>query len=499
MATINYAGVPLLIPGEDVLSWLGANYDFSRMFATPVDWSPKNTDTPPPSPRINQLYWPTGASRFGHFVGLANTDSLTEIMEAVPDARSLSNFNELVLKSTVKYGETQRTHKLTIPMHLLEPRTVSFDPGDLLDFGEWTRGSLWLLPFVDQRYFWRLNHTGELAITDSSAWEDLFYAIETQLGITITRTAPVTAWGIPDAAQCTKQHADIPHLLDAAAYSTGQRLMVRLDGSVELLPYGLSTELLMGSGSNLSIIYDHYSHIVAGREFAKFGFYRSAPEYVIVSFPKMCYGVPLIDGDRYAYSVSYEDAADAALGDWPFHESAVVQGAYKRFWSTAYADFSSGGGTPDNDSFLSDLADAIATAYYGSIYRRYYLVVAGLMDWPICSYDDFILWTIGPEDITTTIRSLPHNWDIELLIQQDPDLILYSDTMLKGVSAETIALNGYGNMSVYQGGADTGDDLRVYHDWITNSDIISTGKKMLARFFFDQCHWSAIDRECEAS
>lgn len=66
-----------------------------------------------------------------------------------------------------------------------------------------------------------------------------------------------------------------------------------------------------------------------------------------------------------------------------------------------------------------------------------------------------------------------------------------------GKADSTISVDGSGTMSIWDKDGDTGEDITVYHDWITNDEIISANKKMTVKYFSEFEKWLVIDRECE--
>lgn len=474
MATITYCDVPLLIPGDDVLQWMSSRYPIGNLHAPPIDFSPKLLHVSRPGPIINLLYWPTGASRWGQFAGLADDDSVADITAAAKTKRLAGETPTLILEATTKHGETLRTTKLEIGMHMVSPRPLTVDDG--------TR--LWMIPLVDQRYWWRFMSTGELSVVSGGSWSTLIDDLETALGVTIDYAAPSSDYLTPDPIACTKEHADIPHLLDAVAHSVGMRVICQLNGDVELQGWSAG-ESRLDDNLGLSDL-----HSLAGDEYSDQKW--SAPENVLVSCPKIRHYVPRIDGDRYSYTV----APDSTLFDADNGE--VETGTVKRIQTAAYADFTGAGGTPDNNTDLDTLADKIAEDYYLSLKRCYRFMYGGLIQWNPSAYDYLILWSLRDSEISTTIKSAPANLDLEYMLHQDPQTVY--DTLIKqGKADETIEAGASGPVSIYEDEQDTGDNVTAHLDWAHSDERVTAQKEVIVHFWHDQDRWGIIGKECEDS
>jgi hypothetical protein len=163
----------------------------------------------PPRLKVNQLYWPTGASRWarGYFLCTENTKkSLTTI----------SNKRDWTLKAVTELGTLETT------LHLLPPRPVSNVDGSTTN--------LWLLPVVDDRYYWQFMDFGNTTI---NTWSSLIDDIAIRLGISITKDTPATDYISPDATLFNRKYDNAAVVLDAVAHSIGHRITRDLDGTVK--------------------------------------------------------------------------------------------------------------------------------------------------------------------------------------------------------------------------------------------------------------------------
>lgn len=475
MATISYCDVPLLIPDDDVLDWMSRRYPIGSLYVPPIDFSPKLPHVRRLGPVINQLYWPIGASRWGEFAGLADDNSVADIVEAAKTKRLAGETPALVLKTTTKYKAFLWTIELNVAMHMLSPRPLTVEDGS----------RLWLIPFVDQRYWWRFMSTGELSVVGGDSWYTLINDLGTALGLTIEFVTPSADYLDPDPVACTQEHADIPHLLDAVAHSVGTRVICQLNGDVELQGWSAAESRFRDNRTQGRGV----GHL-AGDEYSDQKW--AAPENVLVSCPKIRHYVPRIDGDRYSYTV----APDATLFD--ADNAEVETGTVKRIQTAAYADFTGAGGTPDNDADLQTLADKIAEDYYLSLKRCYRIMHSGLVRWNPSAYDYLIVWSLRDGEISTTAKSAPPNLDLEYMLHQDPQTVF--DTLIKkGKTDETIEPDQSGVVSIFEEGGDTGDNVTAHLDWAHSDERVSTGKEVFLQFWHDEDQWGIIGKACEDS
>lgn len=186
-SVIQFAGVDLLLPdNEGRLAECLDRCDLNRLslfgrepMAVAIDgrnnprssWEPEvclptpNYPAPPPL-SLNRLYWPTGATRWATFVGLVNREGLDRILQGTLSAVGGNSANakqftpqRLDIASSDVIGPHAEgfntsndgtQYSLSVQMHLLPPRPVSLFDGYV---GE----SLWLVPLVDDRYWWQFK------------------------------------------------------------------------------------------------------------------------------------------------------------------------------------------------------------------------------------------------------------------------------------------------------------------------------------------------------
>lgn len=407
---ISYAGVPLLLPDEDgELARFLDHYlplEDLRLFGErPVSVESNRTQSregcgartglgrpnypAPPRLKINSLYWPTGASRWAHGLFLCTGAALLEIL---PTVTSASGSTSAVLKMS-----DEDRQSLSTSMHLLPPRklTAVVDPDN---------DSLWLLPLVDERWFWQLKNAGDMEVTSSSTWASVFTALGTAIGSTIEHVAADADYFKPDPTELTRRYENAAVLMDSVAHSVGQRIVRDLDGTVYSLDWTTSDDRL---GNNL----DGSWGLLAGADFSGTRDGAVTPQYVRVVFPTFINRMP--DKDRGVFSVIREASS---YGFTVFKANAT-----KTIFSTAAAN---GDSTPDNESDLTTLATQIASDFYASLVSRYDYAFASIKPWLLTGYDDHVEWSFGFQrkdltfDARTRVQSAPYNFGVEEMQHQ---------------------------------------------------------------------------------
>lgn len=477
MLRIKYGGKCLLYETPEVEEFFDQRLPVSdwRAWAPPLDHTLSVNYPAPPQPAINQLYWPTGASRWATCYLLCDNKVKDELT-----AEAEKNRDGIVSRSAtlqLEFGET-----LIADMHLLPPRRASAVTGERAN-------PLWILPLVDDRYWWQFQDTGEIALTTSTTWAALYDLIEAELGVTIVDETVDADYQIPDPyGPLKEQYANVASLLDAVAHSAGQRIVVDLDGVVRAMGWTTSQQRV---DDNLERLTD----ISAGGQFTVEG--GHVPAVCRVSFPKAHAFIPDIDGGRYSYDVAPGSA---------FPTSAIIPGTAKRVESRAYADFTTGGGTPDNNTALDALADRIGLDFYDSLSRQYHAALNGWAEWNPSGFDDAVIWNLGRlrtqdngggQEVSTRVQSAPPNLGVAQMLNQDDALTIFDETIKQAKPDSTITAGSSGTFSIYEDGTDTTKNVTGHLDWAEGGEDMTSGKEAFLRFFHDRKEWVVIGAECE--
>jgi len=257
-----YDGTPLLQPSEDILKYASTDGMFK-----PEDYF---KELPHYSKlKLGQLYWPTGASRFGAGFFLVSSDFLEKLPKY--DITGASDSEDTVggLRSTVNYMHRYEAKNLDLvegdkplqaklwmlpPRPLFQQRRV---PSGLVEniarIPYAHLNGIWVLPLVDARYWWRNFTTGDFQLPSCSTWETLFKTIFKKLGYTEAQITidPISVdYLFPHSVlRSASQFTDVPTLLDTIAYSCGTRVILKYDGTVRVMT---ATESLEEDGTRYS-------------------------------------------------------------------------------------------------------------------------------------------------------------------------------------------------------------------------------------------------------
>ncbi len=381
MAELTYGGYPLLFDSEqNIGDFLERHQDLDdlRHVTESINRVGSRKDgltwpnyPPLPDIRLNQLYWPTGASRWSIGYFLASTAQTELITEAAFPTSGTNTSLELKVTSN---------NTFTAQMFLLTPRKVS-----CVDDGN----NLWLLPLVDERYYWQDRNVGDFEVVtesgSSTTWAELVSQLASQLGITITtEDAADSKYLTPDATELTRRFDNAAVMLDAVAHSTGRRLVRWPDGTIRLTNWSTAADQLT---VNIAA-HTPWTQIAGGD--LDYG-----PVPAIVRIVARAYDNGTIQPGQ---TFDYSEAAGLHLTD-----PVTTADTEHTIHTTAQANWpldSSGSPIapqPENDVNLDNLAEQIASDYYDSTIIAYDRTFNGIKIWEPGGYDDHILYQFGGE------------------------------------------------------------------------------------------------------
>lgn len=407
-AIFEYAGIPLLFDYDRTAQRFLDRFLPVQNLVTPAgmaahdDWQgntygqgraglPRPNYPPAPPPRVNTLYWPTGAVRWarGWFLGdQAAVDALTKFND--PESAWADGYAvaRTLRASTPDLVDNSAPYVLEAEMYLLRPLRITAT-------GDTTFGDLWLLPLVDQRYWWQFRRCGDLTASLDD-WVTLVSALGTQLGVTITCSTVNSAYMVPDRIELARHEDNPAVVLDAVAHSIGRRVVVDYSGDVRLVNYTTEQTALAANWAETSAGATKYLKLQGG-----------TPDDAA---PPPAYPWP--DELRIAFQ-KIEDPADSGAGTfWTTAKLAAdiasevgaedlvtVEGTSKTVHCSAWAMFQCGGSTTDpaNKDNLEDLRDQYALDYFGWLAHQYDHAWPGVQNWPPCGYDDHVLFEFGTE------------------------------------------------------------------------------------------------------
>lgn len=175
--------------------------------------------------RTGSLLWPWGASRFARAHFVVTGDMLNSI-------RSIVFLNGTQIAAPFVFADGNSSITANLWMLPAIPLLTSV-----------TKASLYLLTLVDDRYWW-WGTPVDLTIDDGvTTWSDLYSDLSTALGTTISVDSIASAYGTP-TTEYTTSSLPAPPILDAIAFSVGQRIVRGLDGVVSAQNFATSKAIL---------------------------------------------------------------------------------------------------------------------------------------------------------------------------------------------------------------------------------------------------------------
>ena len=383
-----------------------------------------------PPPRLNCLYWPSGASRWARGWFLCTGEAKDKIVALAHPASGTTAIE-------LAFGDEGQNVQYT-SLYLLPPRPLSgIEPGTSQTDAQ-KKEALWLLPLVDVRYFWQFESSGLLELTTSTTWSTLFSTLGTALGVTITADTVDSDYLNPDPCEFTRRYVPVPVLLDAAAASVGQRIVRDPeDGTV-------TSQLVSSAETVLAANY-----LITQTTLAAGGDYSDSlgdfPESIRLNCRRWSQYAVYCDGEVYTTT-----AAASATADPP---TSTVSGKEKIFHSTLYAEYPAGtapnsGSAPTNSAAIAALALQVAGDYYGWMGKCFDLTYNGIVDWAPTGFDDVIVWEFG-RTARTHVWSLPSGVGVDRQLSQSSSYEVL-ETIELGKPDSDIALNASGTVSVWR-------------------------------------------------
>lgn len=476
---INYAGIDLLWSDQSLFTFTNKRLSFNDLaiLAEPIAYSAGYLGSPscdpsiglpipnyPPKPKfkLNCLYYPTGASRWATFFGIANKQRAKQIISAVQGSSAPS-------AAPLKLGKDP---EIKTNMYLLPPRIVSAVNDDL-----------WIIPLVDERYYWQLKHVAtEIEITDTSSadWSEVYSGLGTALGVDIDTQGGISSnYKKADAAELSRRCQNAAVILDAVAHTTGRRICRKLDGSIVAKSWS-------NSSADFAANINGATEILAGGQFgdaldspAKIdGIF---PNKVIVAYPK--------------YESGFRDSGNAYHTVEKTGSKSGVSGTSKLIRTSARADFT--GGSIQNSSDVDDLATAIKNDFYLSISKQYDITFAGLSEWESVGYDNYVEWDC--QSGQTRVQSVPYNFGIEEMghafdYEAEPSC---RNGIITGITDSDISVGATGIISLVD---DTGSDNSInvtgYHFPTGGGQEISGNKAVHLNWNDQHKRWYIVAEGC---
>ena len=175
-----------------------------------------------PTPRINQIVIPTGATRWSYGLFLATDSMKTAILAEA--AERTDNKVQFEFSSADNFRDPN-VKPFKIWMHPLQPRPLSpRAPAGTATVANSAVEGLWLMPFVDRRYWWQFKSVGKMSAESFSKISDVVTFLGLKLDTTIQLTCLNSKYDkIPDIKNNDNENAAI--VLETLAWHIGCQLV----------------------------------------------------------------------------------------------------------------------------------------------------------------------------------------------------------------------------------------------------------------------------------
>lgn len=283
---ISYAGVALNHDPDGRLSkWLeSACLDVLRSYCDPITFIdhrnqaaglahpttplPAPNYPPTPAPELCTLHWPSGATRWSTFFGIADRARLLAIQSAVKTTRASGSGQSKISGAQLVLGDSKFSgvinsngfttssaitgKMLSTEMFLLTPIPVSLPAGFKFGSPVINTGTVWILPLVDARYFWQFSRLpsdspiedegfegaapiflgdGRIDLTSFNGWVEVFNEqLTPPANLTLQSTTVDDAYRYPDVFELWRPGYNAAAALDAFAHSIGRRVVRMISG-----------------------------------------------------------------------------------------------------------------------------------------------------------------------------------------------------------------------------------------------------------------------------
>lgn len=392
---MTYAGYPFTLLTDGMLPkvnrwwdrhapdlWSYPGYNVDGMNHLPLPDRPSM----PNRARLNVLYWPTGASRWGVFHGLMSSS----VMAAVQS--QCGGYGTPPVSRYLIIDDDKNVRSVTAAMYLIATRPV---------FTQGTNQLYWVT-LVDARYFFWMRQLS-FTFADGDSWDDLLLALAAAAGSPVPTIAGTISadYGDPYYARWALTGKPLPLLMDAAARMVGRRYVISLDGTTaEYTDYTTAQSVAQTQ-------YDDYTSdiVIGGR---------------LSSVPGGSPGTaqPIIGHVPANVSVSFwgdtPDIVNVSLASLALSEYSGLQGVTGKYGYIG-ADLPNTTVTPTE----ADYAEQAATDYYLWLLSLNDLTVRSVGVWESSGLEDRIEWEYVAEWTTepTTkgirwlTRIVPISWN----------------------------------------------------------------------------------------
>jgi hypothetical protein len=381
---------------------------------------------PLPTPKINQLVIPTGATRWSYCLLLADDERKNDIYTACDNGSRTMN---LIFGSPIT-GRQETEHAIVLTVYVLPPRQLSPtsdvpppgqrpEPPNPLPPGyvaptpvDPNISRLWLIPVVDERYYWQFKHTETLSTTAASTETDYTIpdnAVDLLLGMaagTNYKNPGVnTAYdeGISPSCLSNNDYENLPIVMDSILTHYGQRLVVDIGcwdnaaekykvADLESPPTGRTRFAVLDGLNSISVFNSSMQGKLGLKNCTWVNSTNATPS---ASAESLTVGKPFIvaggvsssygTSENYKAYASTPSSVDIQTVAGTYVNKTPESGKYKTapvtaIWRTEFAS------EPP-----STLVTQIGVDYFYQFYRQFDFTFAGVQPWQQTYFDDYMV------------------------------------------------------------------------------------------------------------
>lgn len=411
------------------------------------------TPQPAPNIRIGDWYYPSGASRWGVFRGLATSKMVKEMLRVTGGNQSAEFKIKQVPDSPSKASDSY--YEISTQLFMLPPVPLA-ETASAFD-------GLYLVTLVDERFHFQWNGLS-FRVTTTTTWNDLISQIATGLGVTITLPTVEAVYGQPEPdSQIWANSENAAAMLDTIAFNLGRVVVRGMDRTYTLQTTDESRTIIENNLAGFA----KRVRLAGGDLFYSGGLLpvgsltnaKNAvlPAAVFVTYPKYVIGndpVPHFVNPRYADRPSswIEDSYGDVFGVNVSIQSGgpLVSGlsglatSQNFIHDTAKALYSGenqavSGGVPLNVSGLTALAMQLAQDYYedqvGAALNEVY---PGIYDWTPEGLHD-VVWTYSDKSRIAGTRLIRNEWNQVIREMQHATPFTLENPSLVGAGGHSVA------------------------------------------------------------
>ena len=485
--SIRFNGINLLMDGKvgdgpdsaNIRNWVRDTIPMKQHFASPKGptvgaWATvAQREYFDVTPELNTLYWPTGATRWatGWFMGTSSMASscISASWSGGNPAEGTLSLGDLD-EGEPGYDENER---IDAAMYLLPPVPLA-----------WVTDSeqLYLLPFVDDRYFWRWKHLPQESVNmrftedntrlEIPEWKNLYEECRKILGQNKLRSSLETGDSpalhifdigeYPEHCEVDALRTDDPELtrnrtlaeiLELIAVNTGRVVVRDFDGVTRLLTWP-DSEIRHTANANKSL------NRVAGLDaFSSNAFQEQVsgmyPEKLVMAFPAR-HGISGRVKDDGWYT--REEKLGGVAGT-EMHITNSIMGLYI-------------GSNLTNKNILDKIVEQVSKDIKLAAGKYLDFVLAGIGKYDPTGWSDVIEFRCHHDQCSTRVRSRPWNWHSDKMNHGglfDPrplgiifEAELVNDMERGGTALADIKRSSGGTSNLNAFWSPTGDEIDIY-------------------------------------